>query len=787
MAGYATLTRPTMSQQPQTMTVLTALRHALHDAAAYNSHELAAPRVILWPDEAREWTPCLDILQASHPALWSLGDYAPETATGPAVWLRYQLETYRGETLPVIYLPGIGRSAFRSAAPCPKPAQHLFALQFQGQFWTQNNGQDWTPLAFLASAAGGLGLDVATDQDTQNALQESLRALLEIEVETLHGRKLEAADFRALVTKDPVRTLLRWMGDPVGIRQELERAGSAWASFQAVCRDSYGFDPEKDGVLTAAEKLTRGKAAWSLVWERYKEAPRAYPGIQQRLEALTPLSLFEEPSEYQPRTNQQAEARLAADLLALATVSAPEALAKIKTLAAEHAARATWVWAILDEAPLALAIGHLHTAADLIQISGTPTTWDALAEDYATRGWQIDRSVGQALAAARSSAATQAVTAAIRAIYLPWLEKFASLTQSLAATYPTHGPQHCRTLPVAAGTVYLFADGLRLDLARSLERQLRAAGVAEQITLTWDWSALPTVTATAKPAWQPLAAKLGGPLEGTGFQVKERHTGKALVQARFKALLPELGLTFLEANALGAPTACAWTEYGSVDTYGHEQGAKLAWRVEEELAGLQQRIVDLLHAGWTQVQVITDHGWLMLPGGLPKAELPKHLVASRWSRCALPEPDAQHGYPLTAWFWDAAEAVVLAPGVACFVAGMEYAHGGLTVQEALIPHLTVTAQSAGKAQAVVLKDLKWSGLRLNVVLEGASGLTVDLRRQIADAASSLAAKPISGPANGQKISLLVTDDEALGTDAWLVVLDATGQPLFKHPVIIGEN
>jgi hypothetical protein len=787
MAGYATLTRPTMSQPSIPMTVLTALLHALRDAAAYNSHELAAPRVILWPDEAREWTPCIEALRASHPTLWSLGDYAPKTATGPAVWLRYQLETHASTAVPVIYLPGIGRPAFRSAAQCPKPAQHLFALQFQGQFWTQNNGKDWTPCAFLASAAGGLGLDVATDPDTQKALQESLRALLDMEVATLRGRKLEAADFRALVTKDPVRTLLRWMGDPARIQQELERAGSEWASFRAVCRDSYGFDPEKDGVLTAAEKLTQGKTAWSLVWERYKEAPRAYPGIQQRLESLPPLSLFEEPSEYQPRTNQHAEKRLETDLLALATVSPQAALAKIKTLAAEHATRATWVWATLGESPLALAMGHLCEAADIIQTSGTPTTWDALAYDYATRGWQADRSVWQALAAARSSAATQAVTAAIRAIYLPWLEKFASLAQSLAATYPTTGPQHCRTLPVETGTVYLFADGLRLDLARSLETRLRTAGLASEITLTWDWSALPTVTATAKPAWQPLAAKLGGPLEGVGFQVKERHTGKALVQARFKALLPELGLTFLEANALGLPTGCAWTEYGSVDTYGHEQGAKLAWRVEEELAGLQQRIADLLHAGWAKVHVITDHGWLMLPGGLPKAELPKHLTASRWSRCALPDPDAQHGYPLTAWFWDAAEAVVLAPGVSCFVAGMEYAHGGLTVQEALIPSLTVTAQVGGGTKAVVLKDLKWLGLRLNVVLEGAQGLTVDLRRQVADAATSLAASPMTGAATGQKTSLLVADDETLGTDAWLVVIDATGQPLLKHPVVIGER
>ena len=46
---------------------------------------------------------------------------------------------------------------------------------------------------------------------------------------------------------------------------------------------------------------------------------------------------------------------------------------------------------------------------------------------------------------------------------------------------------------------------------------------------------------------------------------------------------------------------------------------------------------------------------------------------------------------------------------------------------------------------------------------------------------------MTGAANGQKTSLLVTDDETLGTDAWLVIVDATGQPLFKHPVVIGEH
>ena len=769
------------------MTVLTSILQSLRNAASYNKHELAAPRVILWPDEERLWTQCIEPLRASYPALWSLGDYSPDQATGPAVWLRYQLETQGGEDVPVIYLPGIDRSAFRSADQCPNQAKHLFALQFQGQFWTQKNGKNWTPFAFFSSTDGGLGLDVAGDQDTKKAIQESLPKLLEVELDALQGRKLEAGDFRAIVTKDPARTLLRWMGDPGKIKLELEKSGSEWTSFRAVCRDAYGFDPEKDGAITAAEKLTSGKAAWALVWGRYKEAPRAYPGVKELLDSKGQMSLFEKRSEYKPRCNRNEEERLEKDLIKLSSVSHKDAIEKIQALAAEHAERSTWVWATLGESPLALAIGHLRDLAEVVQASGNPSTWEALAEYYSTLGWKADRSVLRALDAARSTAATKAVTAAIRAVYLPWLEKFSILTQALAATYPVTGPQTCRTLPAEEGTVYLFADGLRMDLARGLEERLLTSGLSVEIAFSFDWSAIPTVTATAKPAWMPLAEKLGGPLEGTGFQSKEQSNGKALVHARFKQLVAELGISFLESNEPGLPTGCAWTEFGSVDTYGHDQGAKLAWRVEEELTGLQQRITELLQAGWAKVKVITDHGWLMLPGGLPKAELPKHLTESRWGRCAIPSAGAQHGYPMTSWFWDAAEAVVLAPGVSCFVAGMEYAHGGLTLQEALIPSLTVSAKQAGGAKSVVLKEMKWSGMRLNVVLEGAQGLTIDVRSKVADAATSLAASPMTGAADGQKTSLLVADDEALGAAAFLVVVDQNGQPIFKHPVVIGEN
>ena len=767
------------------MTILESIMKYLRSAASFNKHELAAPRVILWPDEERLWIQCIELLRASYPALWSLGDYAPDKATGPAAWLRYQLETQSGEDVPVIYLPGIGRSAFRSADQCPNQAKHLFALQFQGQFWTQKNGKNWTPFAFFSSADGGLGLDVAGDQDTKNAIQESLPKLMEIELDALKGRRLEAGGFRAIVTKDPAQTLLRWMGDPGKIKMNLEKIGPEWTSFRAVCRDAYHFDPEKDGAITAAEKLSSGNAAWELVWGRYKEAPRSYPGVKELLDSKGQMAFFEKASEYKPGSNRQEEEHLGTELLALSSAPHKDAIAKIKTLATEHAHRSTWVWATLGESPLAIAIGHLRDLAEVVQASGNPSTWEALADYYSTLGWKADRSMLRALDAARTTAATKAVTSAIRAVYLPWLEKFSTLTQAMAATYPATGPLTCRNLPAEEGTVYLFADGLRMDLAKALEEKLISSGL--EVRFEHEWSALPTVTATAKHAWMPLAGKLGGPLEGEGFEPKEQSSGKTLTHARFKQLVEELGTSFLTSDVTLFPTGCAWTEFGSIDTYGHDQGAKLAWRVEEELAGLQQRILELIHTGWTKVKVITDHGWLLLPGGLPKAELPRHLTASRWNRCAIPSAGAQHGYPMTSWFWDAAEAVVLAPGVSCFVAGMEYAHGGLTLQEALIPSLTVSTKKTGGTKSVVLKEMKWSGMRLNTILEGAAGLTVDLRSKVADASTSFAASTMIAAEDGQKTSLLVTDDGYLGAAAFLVVIDESGQPIFKHSVVIGEN
>jgi len=53
--------------------------------------------------------------------------------------------------------------------------------------WLHVNGKEWTPHAFLVSKHGGLGLDVAKDQATIEALAGALRTLMAERLSQLQG------------------------------------------------------------------------------------------------------------------------------------------------------------------------------------------------------------------------------------------------------------------------------------------------------------------------------------------------------------------------------------------------------------------------------------------------------------------------------------------------------------------------------------------------------------------------------------------------------------------------
>jgi len=206
----------------------------------------------------------------------------------------------------------------------------------------------------------------------------------------------------------------------------------------------------------------------------------------------------------------------------------------------------------------------------------------------------------------------------------------------------------------------------------------------------------------------------------------------------------------LRADARG------FVEAGDVDSLGHDLQEHLPGQLPEQLARLVERICRLLDAGWKSVRVVTDHGWLFLPEGLPTAELPKHLTARRWARCAVVSGASQVSVPRVLWHWNDMESAAVAPGISCFNQPLCYAHGGLSIQECLTPDLLVTRGGERRVRASI-KSLTWRGMRCFVEAEAEGAeIRADLRLEAANGPSVVKAPKLL-EADGST-SLVVADD-----------------------------
>ena len=214
----------------------------------------------------------------------------------------------------------------------------------------------------------------------------------------------------------------------------------------------------------------------------------------------------------------------------------------------------------------------------------------------------------------------------------------------------------------------------------------------------------------------------------------------------------------------------------------------LAKHLDSLLKEINERIHGLLAAGWKSVRVVTDHGWLLLPGGLPKIELPSSLTDNKWGRCACLKPGASTDQSLYAWFWNPHHHFVLADGVSCFKNGEEYTHGGLSLQECLTLELTVS-QNAGSTSicSVEVTDIAWKGLRCTIAVDGYfAGLSLDIRQQPGDALSSVVVGMKSLKDNGTA-SVVVENEELEGKKAFIVLVDAEGSLVAQLDTVIGGD
>ncbi|MFO0828092.1 MAG: BREX-1 system phosphatase PglZ type B [Phycisphaerales bacterium] len=776
------------------LTLLDAVRASLARAARFDHGDMSAPAAVVWTDADGQWRSIVERLRPLMPELLTLGEYDPSRRTGPAIWMRCVIEpTTRAErfpelawekgSVPIIYMPGVNRQTLRAVEECPDALKPLVELQYRGAVWTQKNGKDWTLRAFLSSEDGGLGLDVAEDQQTLRALQGALAQLAVTPLSRLRGKRLEAEDFDKLMIGDTPRDLLLWLGDPNGTRSRWDSA--TWAAFRNRCRQDFAFDPETEGELAGGERLGGRRGAWLGVWERFAEAPTLYSGIPDLLRRSKPTAELTFERDSWPDENDAMESQLRAALLDVGALTPGGARSMLFTLEQEHGQRRSWVWARLGMCPLADALEHLAVVAARTGTAIGGETADAMAAQYVEGGYLVDDAALRSLARVKSAEDVAAVKVALRCVYLPWLEDSARHLQSCVDAKPLPAVSQSERLALDVGECVVFVDGLRFDVGQRLAAMAGARQIATAIGRRW--AALPTVTATAKPAISPVSALIRGDSLDADYCPVQKENGEKVSATRLRQLLVSAGIQVLSAGEVGdprAPDARAWTEYGEFDKLGHDLQAKLAARIDDQLDLLLERVQGLLSAGWKRVRIVTDHGWLLVPGGMPKVQLPKYLAASRWSRCAAIKESAQVEVPVAGWSWNPSERFAYGPGVHCFVVGQEYAHGGASLQECVIPELTLTAAAAPSTLIVAVGEVAWVGLRCRVTVKPAGeGLRAELRTKPNVASSRVAdARPVD--AEG-RAALLVADDSLDGTTVSLVIVDKTGRVIAKHATTVG--
>lgn len=784
----------------------------------------APPVAILWADRRREWDGLIPAARSRLPELLVLGDFNPDKHTGPAIWLRcvvdgaIDLPNSPDDRPPVIYLPGVERGQLRAGEECPDALRPLVELMYRGAAWYHPNGRDWSARAFLTLRAdnvpAGPGLDIANDTATREALLRSIGEVAQTPLDDLRGRHLDANDFNRFAGVDVVRDTLRWMNDPDAMREQWDE--KRWEAFCDEAQRELRFDPETEADVEAGRRLGEGQGRWEEVWSRFSETPGQFPGVAEVLGRSRPGGVLPlEGRERWPDLNEDDEEALQKALAELPGFVRAEACRRVRELEKDHGARRDWVWARMGRSPFAQVLAPLAVLATAAEQSMGGRTPGDIARVYAKRGWQADRAAREALVLARPESDV-IVKSVVRHLLEPWLRESAKAFQSAARAHPPWpdgkgasgamrfaekaggDAQDPGTAPAQAVVVaeenecLVFVDGLRYELGHCLAHRLAKEGF--KATLRTRWAAIPTVTATAKPAVTPVAPEIAGGRLGAGFQPVLRRTSRPATAAVLRDSMREVGYEIVGDGSLAlcpGSGARGWLETGRIDHHGHHHGAvEFAKLIEKELDRIGRRVAELLGAGWAAIRIVTDHGWLLLPDGLPMVTLPRHLAESKWARCAVVADESRPEASLYPWHWNRNEHFASPPGIACFSKRPEYAHGGLSIQECLIPEIRVVAKVGavgdGLPARTAVRSVTWRRMRCDIqVVPSAGDATADLRLD-KSSGPSVATRPKVIDTDGCA-SLILADDVHAVAKLVIVVTGPDGRILAQRDTRKGDD
>ena len=766
-------------------TVIDAIASKLREQAGrFNPALETAPVVVLWTDEKREWEGVLPNLKNAMPELYSLGEFKPLDRTGPSAWLRMVADRQAGnvpaDQVPVLYLPGVAngnlRTDLRSVKDDPQLAP-IAELQYRGIFWRQENSKDWTLRAFFESKRGGLGMPVRGDQQTLLGLKQALPKLLTRSLVTLGARTVDQAFLDEILNPNPADDVLRWLADPKALQNE---KGEGWNSFVASSRARYGLDLGQGVLEGASAVLGAGESdAAYVLWEKFVHRPQDQPGLYDVFKAVPRKDLLSAADRY-PRENEADEEALAQALTALGALDTVSAATRILQLDAQHASRRATVWATLGRAPLAEVLLPLAAVARAMLQPAMGGTVAHQAMAWASEGWAVDAAALTTLELAQASHLNAVVEPALVAVYRPWLQRSAETFQQRVRSegYPARADD-----PVPDGTVVLFVDGLRFDLARNLERALSGAGYA--VDLQHRFASVPSVTSSGKVWCSPGYCAAQKSSSSTGFDpvLRVNGTDADYTAERLRRAIQAQGFVMVDSEAPAIASGYGWAEFADdIDSDGHKKGLRLAEEAPRHLAKLAKAIERLLGAGWQRVRVVADHGWLLLPGGLPKVELDAKLTETKWARCAVVK-DAVAGLEAMTLPWSYGQEVriALAPGIGAFRAGQVYDHGGLTLQECVVPMMDISAMPPPVGRPA-LSTVSWNTRKTicTVAATCAQGTVAGLERL-----GSAVGEPAELDAQGKARIVLDEVDDLLG-ELVSLVLRRDGQKVVDEPLKFGE-
>jgi len=450
----------------------------------------------------------------------------------------------------------------------------------------------------------------------------------------------------------------------------------------------------------------------------------------------------------------------------------------LQKLETGHKERKKWVWAELGYAPLVFALEYLIKMAQNINIPYPSGSVQELINFYTETGYYTDTCMRKAYASVKSEKDKIVISGLIQLLYKPWLEKITEKLQTLIEN--NFAALKKVAIDDTSQNFYLFVDAFRYEIAKEYLELLSKKGL--KVELSHTISSFPTLTATAKPKSSPLANEISLSSEFNDF-TPQFKSGKPVIISNFRNELELKGFAHSEKRGFEQDKSY-WLEIGNIDTKGHDEQSEMLKRMDELFEEITEILDIAAENGIKKIKVVTDHGWLMLPGGLPSAKIVKDLTVARCGRCALIKEGVKTDLTQLPWEWNPAIYIAYAPGISFFRKNEEYAHGGISLQECIIPELIIHIVQPELFTAKIVYH-RWVNLRCNIETKNApDGYKIDIRTKYNDEHTSVILSSTQSILDN-KCSLIV-DDSVIDSAAFIVLTNERGKIIDKINTTIGN-